>query len=122
MFGATLAGRDRRPAAWVYIAGTDRYATWFTLGQKLAPAARDEVFAAFKALDPVETIGAAAPSRVLFQFADKDPFVTRQAADALIAAGGAAGQAKFYDCGHEMNRQAMDDRVAWLVERLRRSR
>ncbi len=122
MFGATLASRDRRPAAWVYIAGTDRYAEWFTLGQTLAPSARDQVFAAFRALDPVETMGATAPSPVLLQFADKDRFVTRRAADALIAAAGASATAIFYDCGHEMNRHAMDDRVVWLVERLRRSR
>ena len=122
MYGATLASRDRRPVAWVYIAGTDRYAQWFTLGQKMGPDARARVFAEFKAVDPVETFGARAPSPVLFQFADKDPFVTRQAADAMIAAGGASGQAKFYDCGHEMNRQAMEDRVEWLVERLRRSK
>jgi dienelactone hydrolase len=120
MFGATLARRDRRPAAWVYIAGTDRYAEWFTLGRKMEPAARDQVFAEFKTLDPVESIGAAAPSAVLFQFADKDPFVTRKAAEAMIAAGGASGEARFYDCGHEMNRRAMDDRVAWLVGNLKK--
>lgn len=118
MYGATLAGRDRRPAAWVYIAGTDRYAEWFTLGQKLDPAARAQVFDAFRALDPVATIAATAPSPVLFQFADKDRFVTRQAADALIAAAGGTGEARFYDCGHEMNRHAMDDRIAWLVGKL----
>jgi dienelactone hydrolase len=118
MFGATLASRDRRPAAWVYIAGTDRYAEWFTLGRRMEPAARDQVFTAFRALDPVETIGATAPSPLLLQFADKDRFVTRQAAEALIAAAGASGEAKFYDCGHEMNRHAMDDRVAWLAAKL----
>lgn len=118
MYGTALAARDRRPVAWVYIAGTDRFAEWFTLGQTLDPAARQRVFDAFRSLDPVETLGAVAPAPLLLQFADKDPFVTRQAADALIAAGRKTGHAIFYDCGHEMNRQAMDDRVAWLAGKL----
>ena len=113
-----LAASDRRPRAWVYIAGTDRYAEWFTLGRKLEPAQRDRVFATFKTLDPVERIAAAAPAPILFQFANKDEFVTRAAADALVAAATSPKEVKFYDCGHEMNREAMDDRVAWLVGKL----
>lgn len=119
MYGATLAGVDRRPVAWVYIAGTDRYAEWFTLARKLDAPAREKVFATFKALDPVEHIGAAAPAPVLFQFGSKDRFVTRQQADALVAAAKSPKEAKFYECGHEMNREAMDDRVAWLLRTLR---
>jgi dienelactone hydrolase len=119
MYGVTLASLDKRPTAWVYIAGTDRYAEWFTLGRKLEASQRAQVFAAFKAMDPVEQVGAIAPSPILFQFADKDPFVTRQAADALVAAAKSPKDVKFYDCGHEMNRKAMDDRIAWLVTRLK---
>lgn len=118
MYGATLAGVDRRPVAWVYIAGTDRYAEWFTLARKLDAPAREQVFAALKPLDPVEHIGAAAPAPVLFQFASKDRFVTRQQADAMVAAARSPKEVKFYDCGHEMNRDAMDDRVAWLLRTL----
>jgi cephalosporin-C deacetylase-like acetyl esterase len=119
MYGATLAASDRRPQAWVYIAGTDRYAEWFTLGRKLEPAQRDQVFATFKTLDPVERVAAMAPAPILFQFANKDEFVTRAAADALVAAAKSPKEVKFYDCGHEMNREAMNDRVTWLVRTLK---
>jgi cephalosporin-C deacetylase-like acetyl esterase len=119
MYGATLAATDRRPTAWVFVAGTDRYAEWFTLSRKLDAATRAKVFAAFKTLDPVENIGAAAPAPILFQFANKDPFVTRTAADALVAAARSPKDVQFYECGHEMNRKAMDDRVAWLTRQLK---
>jgi dienelactone hydrolase len=118
MYGATLASLDRRPGAWVYIAGTARYAEWLTLGRTLDAAQRDQVFATFKSLDPVEQIGAAAPSPILFQFAEKDRFVTRAAADSLVAAATSPKDVRFYDCGHEMNRRAMDDRVEWLAKTL----
>ena len=55
---------------------------------------------------------------MLLQFATKDPYVTADAARALIDAVKAPKESKFYDCGHEMNREAMDDRVAWLVRSL----
>ena len=46
---------------------------------------------------------------MLLQFATKDPYVA-DAARALIDAVKAPKESKFYDCGHDMNRQAMDDR------------
>jgi fermentation-respiration switch protein FrsA (DUF1100 family) len=55
---------------------------------------------------------------VLLQFATKDPYVTADAARALIDAVKSPKESKFYDCGHDMNREAMDDRVAWLVRSL----
>jgi len=118
MYGATLGASDHRPVAWVYIAGTDRYGEWFTLGRKLEPAQKSQVFATFATLDPVARIGAVAPAPILFQFATNDQFVTRAAADALVAAARSPKDVKFYECGHEMNRHAMDDRVAWLVTAL----
>ena len=50
---------------------------------------------------------------------DASPLSLEQAVTRAMSAGPAA-QAKFYDCGHEMNRAAMDDRVGWIVERLRK--
>ena len=40
------------------------------------------------------------------------------AAQALIDAAKEPKTASFYDCGHEMNGRAMDDRVAWLLKAL----
>jgi fermentation-respiration switch protein FrsA (DUF1100 family) len=116
MYGATLGARDRRPVAWVYIAGTDRYAEWFTLGRKLEPPARQAVFAQLAKIDPIEHIAAVAPAPILFQFGTKDSYVPRKHADALVAAATSPKEVKFYECGHEMNRHAMDDRIAWLVK------
>ena len=41
--------------------------------------------------------------------------MTADAANALIAAVKAPKESKFYQGGHGMNREAMDDRVAWLA-------
>ena len=44
--------------------------------------------------------------------------MTKAAADALIAAVAVPKEARFYECGHAMSKEALDDRVAWLVKTL----
>ena len=46
----------------------------------------------------------------------KDPFVPREAADAIVAAAREPKDARFYDCGHGMNMAALLDRVGWLLK------
>jgi cephalosporin-C deacetylase-like acetyl esterase len=116
MYGALVAAVDKRPKALAFVAGTATFGEWFLLGRKLDAAAQQKVRDELAPLDPVRHLAAVAPAPVLFQFADKDRFVPREAADALVAAAGGPKTAKFYDCGHEMNRQAAEDRVAWLLQ------
>jgi cephalosporin-C deacetylase-like acetyl esterase len=116
MYGAVAAAVDKRPKALVFVAGTAMFGDWFLLGRTLDASAQQKVRDELAPLDPVRHLAAFAPAPVLFQFASKDRFVPREAADALVAAAGEPKTAKFYDCGHEMNQEASEDRVSWLVQ------
>ena len=118
MYGAVVAGLDRRITAFAFVAGTAKFADWFLLGRKLDADARSRIYAELAPFDPVSHLPKATAGAVLLQFATKDPYVTADAAKALIDAVKAPKESKFYDCGHEMNREAMDDRVAWLIRSL----
>lgn len=118
MYGAVVAGLDRRITAFAFVAGTARFADWFTLGRKLDDDARARVYDELAPYDPVRHLPNVSARAVLLQFATRDPYVTADAAKALIAAVKAPNESKFYDCGHDMNRAAMDDRVAWLIRSL----
>ena len=118
MYGAVIAGMDRRITTFAYVAGTARFADWFLLGRKLDADARTRVHDELAPFDPVGHLPKVSAGAVLLQFATKDPYVTAEAARALIDSVKAPKESKFYDCGHDMNRQAMDDRVAWLVRSL----
>ena len=115
MYGAIVAGLDRRITAFAFVAGTAKFADWFLLGRKLDADARTRVYDELAPYDPVRHLPNVSAGAVLLQFATKDPYVTADAAKALIDAVKAPKESKVYDCGHEMNREAMDDRVAWLV-------
>lgn len=118
MYGSLVAGVDRRVKALVFIAGTRSFADWFLLGRKLDPAAERAVRDELAPLDPLAYVGRIAPGPVLFQFAAKDPYVSKEAADALVAAAGEPRSVKFYDAGHAMSIEALEDRVPWLLQAL----
>jgi len=118
MYGAVAAGLDRRITALAFVAGTAKFADWFLLGRKLDADARTRIYDELAPYDPVRHLPKVSAGAVLLQFATKDPYVTADAAKALIDAVKAPKESKFYDCGHDMNRKAMDDRVAWLMRSL----
>jgi dienelactone hydrolase len=115
MYGTVLASADRRLRSFVFIAGTKAFADWFLLGRKPDPALRQSVEDAFRLLDPLRTVAAVAPAPILFQFATKDPYVPKEAADALVAAAKDPKEVKIYEAGHGMNFAALEDRVGWLL-------
>lgn len=118
MYGAVVAGLDRRITAFAFVAGTSKFADWFLLGRKLDADRRARIYDELAPYDPVRHLPKVSAGAVLLQFATKDPYVTPDAAKALIDAVTTPKESKFYDCGHEMNREAMDDRVAWLIRSL----
>jgi cephalosporin-C deacetylase-like acetyl esterase len=119
MYGSIVAGLEPRVTAFVFTAGTARFADWWILGRKLEAEARSAVYAQHAAFDPVTHL-AKVKVPTLLQFATKDPYVSKEAAQSLIAAAAGAKESKFYETGHEMNYDAMVDRVAWLVTTLGR--
>jgi fermentation-respiration switch protein FrsA (DUF1100 family) len=114
MYGAVVAGVDHRAKAWVFIAGTKAFSDWYLLGRKVDAETRAKVQDELAPLDPTRHVGKAAPAPILLQFGTKDRFVPRESADAIVAAAQEPKEAKFYECGHEMNVEAMNDRIVWL--------
>ena len=119
MYGAVLAGVDKRPRAWALQAGTTSFSHWYLLGEKLDAAAKQKVIDTLAPLDPAAHIGKAAPSPILLQFARKDPYVTEARARDFFAAAGEPKTMLWYEAGHGLNEQAVRDRQAWLKKALR---
>ena len=55
---------------------------------------------------------------MLFQFATRDKFVARPAAEALVASASGPKEVRWYDAEHGLNADATRDRLAWLRQRL----
>ena len=118
MYGAVLAGVDRRVHAWALQAGTTSFSSWFLLGTKLAATEKQKVIDTLAPLDPVAYIHQAAPSPVLFQFARQDPYVPEARAQQFFDAAGEPKSRIWYDAGHGLNHQAIRDRQSWLKKNL----
>jgi hypothetical protein len=113
MFGALLAGKERRVRLWAIQAATPRWHEWYLLGRKLEGAERQKVVAEMAAMDPIGMI-AGAHGSFLFQFGTDDFYVSKARADEFFAAAPVPKQILFYEAGHGLNAQAVKDRVAWL--------
>jgi len=126
--GGTLAGIEKRPIAYVLMAGypsltratsnnTDSGALAF---QELAtPEQRKAYLDAMAPLDALDYIGQAAPAKLLFQFAKKDEFITPLDAAFYIEAATDPKEVKWYDTDHYFNEEARRDREEWLQEQLK---
>jgi cephalosporin-C deacetylase-like acetyl esterase len=119
MYGSIVAGLEPRVTAFVFTAGTARFADWWILGRKLDPDARAAVYVEHAGFDPVVHI-ARVKAPTLLQFATRDPYVSKASAQSLIDAAAGPKESKFYEAGHEMSYDAMVDRVAWLARALGR--
>jgi dienelactone hydrolase len=112
MHGILAGGADRRPCAWVLVAATPRFSDWAFFG----PKPKDE--AAYRTriatLDPLVFIGQL-NGAVLLQFATRDEYIPKQAADALAAAAPAGARVQTYDADHSVDvAPARVDREAFL--------
>jgi cephalosporin-C deacetylase-like acetyl esterase len=71
-------------------------------------------------IDPEHFVSHAAPTRLLFQFARHDRFISDAAAKAYAAAASLPKEVRWYFTGHELNDQAsLRDRAQWLSVQLR---
>lgn len=118
MYGAVLAGTDRRVKVWALQAGTTAFSDWFLLGTKLDAAGRQKIVDELAPLDPVKFIGSAAPAPVLFQFGRSDDYVPEAKARQFFDAAKEPKEIRFYDAGHGLDAAAIDDRQKWLRSKL----
>lgn len=119
MYGAVLSGVDPRPRWYVLMAGTTRFSEWYLLGKK--PADVDAYVAQMAPLDPGAYLARSKADAYLFQFSQKDEYITP---DKQLQFFGAAPLPKalyLYEADHSLRvPQAASDRLAWLLRRLTR--
>jgi dienelactone hydrolase len=123
MYGAVAAGLEpARVKAFVFMAGTQSFSDWFLLYPKLAGEARQKVIDRLAPLDPTRYLAKLRSVPVLLQFGTKDRYVSRGAADALIASVPGPKTSRFYDADHSLAKpgEVRADRIAWLKQQLAR--
>jgi dienelactone hydrolase len=124
--GAILSGVEKRISTFVLMAGScgDAYYVFHSgapglaqMRQRMGDAKLREYFARYAWADPEPYVAHSSPAAVFLQFASGDgPASYAQHCEAIF---GAPKQMRIYDAPHALNAQAREDRVRWLVERLR---
>jgi len=121
MYGAIVAGVDRRVKAYILIAGVGSFSRW-SLDYWLtkAPERSKETYRMMmKTVDPIIHITRAKGVNMLFQFANSDEHITRAEAIAFYDAAGQPKEIKWYDAKHELKVDAArNDRREWLTRQL----
>lgn len=119
LFGAVLAGVDRRLRAAVLMAGTGRFVDVAAVN---LPDLQGEKFEHYRRtlaeLDPAVWVGRAAPTPLFFQAALRDEFFTEEQGREFFEQAGDPKTMKWYDAGHFLDETARSDRIAWLAGRL----
>jgi len=119
LFGAVLAGVDRRLSAAVLMTGTGRFVDVAAVN---LPDLQGEKFEHYRRtlaeLDPAVWVGRAAPTPLFFQAALRDEFFTEEQAREFFERAGDPKTLEWYDAGHSLDEAARRDRIAWLAERL----
>jgi len=117
MYGAVMAGVDRRATTYVFMAGVPHFIDWFLF------ARQPKDLAAYRAqiapLDPANFLLQLAPAPVFFQFAAHDEYVSAAAAAEFYAAALPRKQTALYNAGHDLHTpEVAADRVTWLIRTL----
>ncbi len=125
--GGTLAGIEKRPVAFVLMAGYPSLTHAMThngdqgslaFQELTTPEQRDAYVKAMEPLDALYYVADAAPAKILFQFAKRDEYLTSWDAAAYVRVAKEPKQVLWYDTGHYFNEAARRDRDEWLASRL----
>jgi dienelactone hydrolase len=120
MYGAIVAGLEKRAKAYVLMAGMGSFSDW-SLKYWPATAKRGEVAYrhSMKAVDPIHYVSHASPAALFFQFANSDVFIPKAAATAFFEKASRPKQDEWYDSAHDLNVEAArSDRREWLARQL----
>lgn len=121
MYGIVMGGVDRRPSAYVLMAGTPHFIDWFLFARQ--PKAPDEYRKQLAPIDPINFVGKIAPAPVFFQFAAQDEFVSADAATRFYNAAAPRKQLATYDAHHDLQKPDVTaDRISWLMRTLQLQR
>lgn len=125
--GGTLAAVEKRPLAFVLMAGfpslthaqTDGHGQGALAFQELlTPEQQKAYLDALSPIDAVHYIGHADPAKLLFQFAKTDQFISPWDAEVYVQAASSPKKVKWYDTDHYFNEEARRDREKWLESSL----
>ncbi|MFL6237178.1 MAG: alpha/beta fold hydrolase [Thermoanaerobaculia bacterium] len=125
--GGTLAGVEKRPVAFVLMAGYpslthavmnngDQGSIAFR--ELTTPEQRDAYIKAMETLDALYYVAGASPAKLLFQFAKRDEFITSWDAAAYVRAAKDPKEVLWYDTDHFFNEAARRDRDEWLAKNI----
>jgi dienelactone hydrolase len=124
--GAILSGVEKRISTFVLMAGScgDAYYVFHSgapgmaeMRKQVGEAKLREYFARYAWADPEKYVGHSAPAAVFLQFASADgPASYAEHCESLF---GTPKHMQIYDAPHALNARARQDRVDWLVRRLR---
>lgn len=120
MYGAIVAGIEKRVKAYVLMAGIGNFSDW-SLKYWPATAARgkEAYRKAINAVDPIHYVSRAAPAALLFQFSNSDIYISKAMATAFFNKASKPKQVKWYDASHDLNVEAaLNDRSEWLTQQL----
>jgi dienelactone hydrolase len=113
--GATIApaflAREPRVRAAVLMAGAGRLSRLWLNARDAEGRAALEAFDGVRCLPEVR-------ARVLFQFAERDEFITRADAEEQLAAAREPKDARWYRCDHALDARAASERASWLAQQL----
>jgi dienelactone hydrolase len=119
MYGALLAGVDRRAKAYVLIAGASNFNQWMLFGVSPSTPGLDEYKARMDELAPTRFIAQSAPAALLFQFGTQDNYTPEEDREAFFAAASEPKDMKTYRTVHSMSLpEIAADRCAFLTEQL----
>lgn len=120
MFGAINAGLDQRVKTYIVMAALGNFSDWsLKYWPKTAAKGEDAYRKAVQDLDPMHYVARAAPAVVLFQFANNDKYISKEAASSFFDAASEPKQVKWYDARHDLNVDAArKDRREWLMRQL----
>ena len=121
MFGAILAGVDKRVKTYVFVAGMGNFGDW-SLKYWKGPSKNgaDAYRRGMDAIDPINYVSRATPAAILFQFSNADKYISKETANAFADAARKPKQILWYDTDHAMNTAAVrKDRSDWLTRHLR---
>jgi dienelactone hydrolase len=121
--GGVLSGVEKRIHAFALASApasiNDATVETVVTARRTMPA--DELQRSFAIVDAVAAIhyaAHAAPSVLLLQNGTKDAGVPRESAERLHRAASEPKTLKWYEAGHGLNQQAVEDRSAWLAEQI----
>ncbi|GAC1361102.1 MAG: hypothetical protein NVSMB31_20920 [Vulcanimicrobiaceae bacterium] len=117
MYGAVLSGIDPRPRWYVLMAGNPSFSKWYLYGKKPADVAA--FVAQMAPLDPLPYLSSSKAEEFLFQFANKDDYITADEAQSFAAAAPLPHGTFLYKADHSLDvPEAFSDRIGWLDARL----